>query len=144
MSLFRLYAERCAAAGKTPQFDQSPYFRFVHLAGDEKEAKEHPREALTWVRDLSTYRKTLTHGDEINVDLDQWRRVRPEAPPAYEWELENNTYFGTPDQCVAKIKDLQQQGIDYFGCNFSFGGMEHDKLLRSMELFSEEVMPHFK
>ncbi len=145
LSLFRLYGERCAAAGKTPQFDQSPYFRFVHLAEDEKEAKEYPREALTWVRDLSGYRKTLTHGDEINVDLDEWRRVRPEAPPAYEWELENNTYFGTPDQCVQWIRTLQNEhNVGYFGASMSFGPMEHSKVMRSMELFGKEVMPKFK
>jgi hypothetical protein len=44
---------------------------------------------------------------------------------------------------VAAIKDLQQQGIEYFGCNFAFGGLEHGKVLRSMDLFAREVMPHF-
>jgi len=33
-------------------------------------------------------------------------------------------------------------GRDYCGCNFDFGGMEHQKVLRSMELFSKAVMPH--
>jgi alkanesulfonate monooxygenase SsuD/methylene tetrahydromethanopterin reductase-like flavin-dependent oxidoreductase (luciferase family) len=51
--------------------------------------------------------------------------------------------MGTPGQVVAQIKDLQAQGIEYFGCNFAFGGMPHDKIMRSMELFSKEVMPHF-
>ncbi len=144
LGLFRLYAERCAAAGKTPHLDQMPYFRFVHMAGDEKEAREYPREALTWVRDLSTYRKTLTHGDEINVDLDHWRRVRTETPPSYEWELENNAYFGTPDQCVQWIRTLQDEhNIGYFGAAMSFGTMEHAKVMRSMELFGKEVMPKF-
>jgi hypothetical protein len=45
---------------------------------------------------------------------------------------------------VTRIKALQAQGIDYFGCNFDFGGMEHHKVLRSMELFAREVMPHFR
>ncbi len=145
LGLFRLYAERCAAAGKTPHLDRMPYFRFVHLAEDEKEAREYPREALTWVRDMSTYRKTLTRGDEINVDLDHWRRVRPEAPPSYEWELENNTYFGTPDQCVQWIRTLQNEhNIGYFGASMSFGTLEHAKVMRSMELFGKEVMPKFK
>ena len=43
----------------------------------------------------------------------------------------------------AQIKELQSNGIEYFGCNFSFGGMEQGKLLRSMKLFAEEVMTHF-
>ena len=47
------------------------------------------------------------------------------------------------DQCADKINRLRQQGIEYFGCNFDFGGMEHQKVMRSMELFSTEVMPRF-
>ncbi len=30
-------------------------------------------EALTRVRDLGDYRRTLNQGDEINVDLGHWR-----------------------------------------------------------------------
>lgn len=144
-ALFRLYAERCAAAGKIPHLDRNPYFRFVHLAEDETEAKEYPREALTWVRDLSTYRRTLNRGNEINVDLNHWRTVRPETPPTYEWELENNAYFGTPDQCVQWIRTLQNEhNIGYFGASMGFGTMEHAKVMRSMGLFGKEVMPKFK
>ena len=50
---------------------------------------------------------------------------------------------GTPDQCIANIQRLQEQGIDYFGCNFAFSRMEHDKVMRAMQLFATEVMPHF-
>ena len=144
LGLLELYAERCAAAGKTPRMDQSPYFRYVHLSEDEKEAREYPRQALAWVRDLSGYRRTLTRGDEINVDLDHWRRTRPEDPPSYETELESNTYFGTPEQCVRWISKLQKEHhIQYFGASFAFGSMEHAKVMRSMELFAKQVMPKF-
>ena len=145
LNLFKLYEDQCSAAGKAPHLDRMPFFRFVHVAEDEKEAREYPREALTWVRDLSGYRKTLTQGDEINVDLDHWRRIRPEGPPSYESELETNTYFGTPDQCVRWISRLQKEhGIGYFGASMSFGTMEHDRVMHSMELFAKEVMPRFK
>ncbi|MCI0895520.1 MAG: LLM class flavin-dependent oxidoreductase, partial [Chloroflexi bacterium] len=108
LGLFSLYAERCAAAGKPPNIERMPYFRFVYLAEDEKEAREYPRESLTWVRDLGGFRRTLTHGEEINVDLDHWRRTRTVDPPSYESELETTAYFGTPDQCVQKIAKLQK------------------------------------
>jgi hypothetical protein len=28
-------------------------------------------------------------------------------------------------------------------CNFAFSCMEHDKVMRAMQLFATEVMPHF-
>ena len=145
LELFSLYAQRCAAAGKTPRLDQMPYFRFVYLEEDGRAAGEYPREALTWVRDLSGYRRTLTHGDEIHVDLDHWRHTRAEHPPSYESELETNAYFGTPEQCAGWITKLQKEhGIGYFGASMSFGSMGHAKVMRSMELFAKEVMPKFR
>ncbi|MCH8282488.1 MAG: LLM class flavin-dependent oxidoreductase [Chloroflexi bacterium] len=145
LGLFSLYAERCAAAGKPPNIERMPYFRFVYLSEDEKEGREYPRESLTWIRDLGGFRRTLTHGEEINVDLDHWRRTRPVDPPSYESELETTAYFGTPDQCVQKIAKLQKDhSIGYFGASMSFGSMKHAKVLRSMELFAKEVMPNFR
>ena len=145
LGLFSLYAERCAAAGKDLPVADMPYFRFVYLDEDEKAAREYPRESLTWVRDLATYRRTLTRGDEINVDLDHWRTIRTTEPASYESELEGTVYFGTPDDCVQRIERLRDEhGIGYFGASMSFGSMEHARVMRSMELFAREVMPKFR
>ena len=122
-----------------------PYFRFVYLDEDEHRAREYPRQSLTWVRDLAGYRRTLTHGDEINVDLAHWRRVRTAEPASYESELETTAYFGTPEQCVERIEKLRDEhSIGYFGASMSFGSMEHARVMRSMELFARKVMPHFQ
>ncbi len=145
LGLFSLYSERCAAAGKDLSLEAMPFFRFVYLNEDQATAREYPREALTWVRDLSGYRRTLTHGDEINVDLDHWRRTRTVEPPSYESELETNCYFGTPDQIAGRIARLRDEyGVGYFGASMSFGSIEHSRALRSMKLFATEVMPRFR
>ena len=145
LGLFSLYAERCAALGKTSNLDQMPYFRFVYLSEDQEEAREYPRKALTWVRDLGGYRRTLTHGEEIDIDLDHWRRTRPTEPPSYDSELKTTTYFDTPDDCIRRIAILKKEhNINYFGASMSFGSMEHDKVMRSMELFAKKVMPKFR
>ncbi|PON15528.1 hypothetical protein C2W62_23380, partial [Candidatus Entotheonella serta] len=70
LGLIRLYGERCTATGKPSQLADMPFFRFVYLSEDEKEAVTYPEEAITWVRDLSTYWRSLTQSDEINVDLE--------------------------------------------------------------------------
>jgi alkanesulfonate monooxygenase SsuD/methylene tetrahydromethanopterin reductase-like flavin-dependent oxidoreductase (luciferase family) len=88
------------------------------------------------------WRRTFTRGSEVYHRLDDWRKTRTEGTLSVDYLMENRAIIGTPDQCVAKIKDLQRQGIEYFGCNFSFGGMEHGQLVKSMKLFAEEVMPH--
>ena len=145
LGLFSLYAERSAAAGKELPVEEMPYFRFVYLEEEEQAAREYPRQSLTWVRDLAGYRRTLTHGDEINVDLDHWRRTRTAEPASYESELETTAYFGTPEQCVERITRLRDEhGIGYFGASMSFGHMEHSRVMRSMELFAKDVMPKFR
>ncbi len=145
LGLFSLYSERSAAAGKDLSVEAMPYFRFVYLEEDEESAREYPRQSLTWVRDLAGYRRTLTHGDEINMDLDHWRRIRTAEPASYESELETTAYFGTAEQCVERIRRLRDEhGIGYFGASMSFGQMEHSRVMRSMELFARKVMPRFR
>ena len=122
-----------------------PFFRMVYLSDDQQQAEEDPRHAMTWVHDLNGLRRTLTGGSEIYMDLDQWRNTRSEQPPTYESLLESTAYFGTPDRIVKKIEKLRDEhGIQYFGANMSYGSMEHSRVMRSMELFAKEVMPHFK
>jgi alkanesulfonate monooxygenase SsuD/methylene tetrahydromethanopterin reductase-like flavin-dependent oxidoreductase (luciferase family) len=144
LALMKLYSDRVATAGKVSRMDEMPFFRFIYLSEDEKEANATPEKAITWVRDLSAYRRTISEGDEINMDLDLWTTTRTDEPRSYELELANN-YFCTPEQCVERISDLQSQhGISYFGANFAFGSMEHAKVMASMKLFAEEVMPKFQ
>ena len=145
LEIVHSYYERCAAAGKSPMVEQMPFFRMVYLSDDQQQAEEDPRHAMTWVHDLNGLRRTLTGGSEIYMDLDQWRNTRSEQPPTYESLLESTAYFGTPDRIVKKIEKLRDEhGIQYFGANMSYGSMEHSRVMRSMELFAKEVMPHFK
>jgi alkanesulfonate monooxygenase SsuD/methylene tetrahydromethanopterin reductase-like flavin-dependent oxidoreductase (luciferase family) len=145
LGIRRLYAERCAAAGKPSLLPEMPFFRVAYVAEDARHAREDPRQALTWVADLNSLRRTLTGSSEIYMDLDHWRRTRTTQPPSYESQLQTTTYFGTPDQMVAWIRDLQQEHhVHYFGVNMSYGTLQHDKVMRSMELFAREVMPKFR
>jgi alkanesulfonate monooxygenase SsuD/methylene tetrahydromethanopterin reductase-like flavin-dependent oxidoreductase (luciferase family) len=145
LGIRHLYYERCAAAGKSPLLSDMPFFRLAYVAEDEQHAREDPREALTWVRDLNGLRRTLKGGSEIYMDLDHWRNTRPEPPPSYENQLQSTTYFGTPDQMVKWLSHLQQEHhVQYFGVNMAYGNLEHQKVMRSMELFAREVMPKFR
>ena len=145
LGIVNLYYERSAAAGKTPLVDQMPYFRMVYASEDPRHAIEDPRRAVNWVFDLNGLRRSLTGGSEIYMDMDHWRRTRPEDPPSYESYLESTAYFGTPNQLVTKIERLRDEhDIQYFAASMSYGPMEHSKVMRSMELFATEVMPHFR
>lgn len=120
-----------------------PFFRYFYVAETEEQAIRESRAALNWTMDVNQWRRTYQGGSEVYDSLEDFRRIRSEFPPSYDYLLEHRAFIGDPEQIIAKIRALQDAGIGYFGCNFSFGGMPQDKVLKSMKLFAREVMPAF-
>ena len=76
------------------------------------------------------------------------RPGRPAEPPGgYNWTemlARGRNVYGTPDQCIAAIKNsIANYDFDVFSTTFFYGGIPHDAVLRSMSLFAREVMPAF-
>ena len=51
---------------------------------------------------------------------------------------------GTPEVVAERLKQVQDAGINHVFGNFGFAGLPHHKVMRSIELFATEVMPHFQ
>ncbi len=51
---------------------------------------------------------------------------------------------GTPEVVIERLKEVQEAGINHVFGNFGFVGLPHWKVMRSIELFAKEVMPHFQ
>lgn len=50
--------------------------------------------------------------------------------------------YGGPETCVDKLRQLRDEtGVNHLICWMNFGGMDNKKVLRSMRLFADEVMP---
>ena len=143
LDLCRRYLKLARGEGHQVAMSQIPFFRYFYVAETGEQARKDTEAELNWTLDMIQWRRTFKEGSEVHHSLEDWRRTRTDIPPGYDYLCENRAIIGGPDQCVAKIKDLQRQGVEYFGCNFSFGGMNHRKLIRSMKLFAREVMPHF-
>jgi hypothetical protein len=90
------------------------------------------------------WRRFFEEGSEVPYRMVDWRKTRTQATVGADYIYSNRAFIGTPKQYAAKIKGLQAQGIEYFGCNFAMGGIPQDKVLRSMALFAKEVMTHFQ
>jgi hypothetical protein len=64
----------------------------------------------------------------------------------YEGELEEATYldrlfFDSPATVIEKFKRVASVGATHISNWMMFGGIEHDKLMRSIRLMGEEVIP---
>ncbi len=120
-----------------------PFFRYFYVAETEEQARRDSELALNWTMDVNQWRRSYSRGSEVYDSLEDFRQTRSELPPSFEYLFQHRAFIGGPDQIIAKIRALQDAGIGYFGCNFSFGGMPQDKVIKSMELFAREVMPAF-
>jgi luciferase family oxidoreductase group 1 len=79
--------------------------------------------------------------------VEEGRAIPVPAPkePDVEDLLDRFLVIGTPETVIRQITRIREQvGITHFNCSFWFGDLEHARVLRSMELFSREVMPAFK
>ena len=141
LDLCQRFVELSAAAGHNRPMAEIPFFRYFYVAETAAQARQDTEARINWVADIMQWRRQIDTGSEVYQRMDDWRRQRAQLPESYDYLSVNRAIIGDPDQCVAQIRALQAQGIDYFGCNFDFGGMSRDKVLRSMELFSREVMP---
>jgi alkanesulfonate monooxygenase SsuD/methylene tetrahydromethanopterin reductase-like flavin-dependent oxidoreductase (luciferase family) len=50
-------------------------------------------------------------------------------------------FFGSPATVIAKFKRAASVGATHISNWMMFGGIEHDKLMRSIRLMGEEVIP---
>jgi len=64
---------------------------------------------------------------------------------SYDFLHKRNMLFGTPEYVIEKIKELKSvlnlQNLQVWS---NFPGVKHEHCMKSIKLFTEKVMPHFK
>lgn len=143
LDLCRRFVKMSEESGSNIPMSDIPFFRYFYVAETAEQVRKDAEERLNWVLDILQYRGTFSESSEVPYNIEDWRKARSELPVSYDYLHDNRAFLGDPDSCIAKIQELRDQGIEYFGCNFAFGGMEHEKVMRSMGLFAREVMPRF-
>lgn len=56
----------------------------------------------------------------------------------------NAFIYGDTDRGLERVQHLKDSGVENILIGFSFGGMPYHRVRRSMELFAEKVIPHFR
>jgi alkanesulfonate monooxygenase SsuD/methylene tetrahydromethanopterin reductase-like flavin-dependent oxidoreductase (luciferase family) len=103
---------------------------------DARAAAEQARWNMRVTLSLRHNYSRVENGQAIAVPFDN--------EPSTDDILDKFSVIGTPDTCIHQIQRLQDaMGIGHFNCSFYFGDLEQPRVLRSMRLFAEEVMPAF-
>jgi alkanesulfonate monooxygenase SsuD/methylene tetrahydromethanopterin reductase-like flavin-dependent oxidoreductase (luciferase family) len=122
-----------------------PLLQQVYVHEDEKSAREDARDYTMWYYSLLG---NLLPSEQRGAVPDQYRQYakiqRNVQDLTYDYLLEHGVNFGTPEQVTQKIRRLQEEvGVNHYIGWFNVGGLPHDKVVRSMRLFAEQVMPAF-
>ncbi len=102
----------------------------------KKMAGEHIVNYMRWVCHWRGLGNHMDPGEELPETKNKLDLLN------YEFLHERNLLFGTPDYVVSKIKELQQElNLQNLQVWSNFPGVKHEDSMRSIKLFTEEVMP---
>jgi alkanesulfonate monooxygenase SsuD/methylene tetrahydromethanopterin reductase-like flavin-dependent oxidoreductase (luciferase family) len=108
----------------------------THVAGTDKEA----RAQLGYARWQNRAGRALNRLEVADGRV----QVGP-----YSGELDDDgfmerLFFGSPDTVIDKFKRAAELGVTHVSNWMMFGGIEHEKIMRSIRLMGEEVIPALK
>jgi alkanesulfonate monooxygenase SsuD/methylene tetrahydromethanopterin reductase-like flavin-dependent oxidoreductase (luciferase family) len=110
------------------------------IAPTDDEAREEMEHFLYAFRQVSNLRAGTQH-----VVRGYSEPLPIEGEPSLDEIFTSRTLSGSPATVQTKLDAYRQVcGITALNCTFQLGGMRPETVTRSMRLFAEEVMPHFR
>jgi len=139
-----LYQDYLAEAGAeyTPQ--RVVVARAMHCAPTTEQARIEAEIPFTWFRQTG---QEVSAPPEHRVDLlpEEFSSYRSRYLPGTRFDFkdrcEDVMLFGSPGHITERIGQLRDTGVENLILFVNFGGIEHRKVLDSLELFAAEVMP---
>jgi len=134
---YRLYQEYLGKFGT--QCDLRPVMRDVYVAETTKQAEEEAREHVVyihreWYGAWSAWRPITT---------DTGKRVENKEEVQFD-EVRGRFIIGDPNTVSREIAEYQKAfGMNYLIARMQFPGLAHEKAIKSMRLFAQEIMPRF-
>lgn len=132
-----LYREYALASGLSNDYVEEAVSRsgkllFCFVAETTKQAQEDYRQGLEWYMSERDNRPTFgVISRERDVDYDSFLESE-------------NTLVGSPEKVIQDIERYKQEtGLNNIILWMNIGGQQHEKVMKSMKLFSEKVMPYF-
>lgn len=132
-----LYRETALASGLTEEYVEEAVARsgkllFCFVGNTTEQAEEDYREGLEWYMSERDNRPTFgVISRDRNVDYDNFLKSE-------------NTLVGSPEKVIQDIERYKQEtGLNNIILWMNIGGQRQEKVIKSMKLFSEKVMPYF-
>jgi natural product biosynthesis luciferase-like monooxygenase protein len=143
----RASREALRAGGHDPATRQIAALCMVYVADSAAQAARDFGDPVIWY--YRTFSKYIAPppGEPAIKTYEPYTGVRDLAA-AVTWEQLQQAgavICGTPEECVERISQLHALfGFTTLLCWTRLGGLDHQKVLRSMALMEQRVIPHFK
>lgn len=106
--------------------------RFLYLADDERRASERGKQSSNEFHESLVYLWKKYNASAVSLD-----EVKKAA--------DSTLLTGKPETVRAKMEqELEATGANYYVPRFAFGNLTHEESVQSLELFTNDVMPHFQ
>ena len=120
--------------------------RAMYAAPTTEQARREAEVPFMWFKQTGQ-EVSAPPGQRIDLLPEEYAAYRsrysPNARFDYDAMCENVMLFGSPDDIAERIGRLRDSGAENLIFFVNFGGIEHQKVLDSLELFAAEVMPQF-
>jgi alkanesulfonate monooxygenase SsuD/methylene tetrahydromethanopterin reductase-like flavin-dependent oxidoreductase (luciferase family) len=122
-------------------------WRYIHVAPSQAQAEDELSEALLHIRHHMTHARQTLNPDWFQVDdtfLNPWTDAKVPDEEALKFALGSGAFVGTPETVSGQIEALRDLGVGHLLCQMSYGFMSHDRVMNSMRLFGDNVLPRFR
>lgn len=137
---FELYRDRASeAAGREFALGEGiGLVRDVYVADTMEQARRDFEESL-----LTTY-QWVTHWRGLGNLMEEGEELTDGHRLSFDFLHPRNLLVGTPEYVAEKIHELRTElNLEHLLLWTTHPGLEHAKAMRSLELFTEKVMPRF-
>ena len=140
---YKGYAEKMWEYGHDPEALDQPFSVRTYVAPTDEEARAESNHVVWFYHLLATLLPGAPGRPAPPSGYENYPRDPSVLSQVTEDEVwERGTCFGSPERVTELMKRyMREAGATSFMSQMRIGGLEHHKVMRSMELFAKHVMP---
>ena len=137
------YVSKMREFGHDPDLLDQPFSVRTYVAPTDEEARAETKHVVWFYHLLATLLPGAPGRPMPPAGYENYPRDPSVLAGVTEDEVwERGTCFGSPERVIELMKGyMRQAGATSFMVQMRIGGLEHHKVMRSMELFAKHVMP---
>ncbi len=127
--------------------DRVGVYTLVHCYDDAEDAKAYGlwESVSWWYRHLAEFtlqwELPMLAKEEQEAIFPLLQPIIRGEVPVEHYQEQDMIIVGTPEECLEKIIRYDEVGVDQLLCYVQFGDLPHEKVMRTLELLSQKVIP---